>query len=100
MVLTNLNMGYCCINTELRNLGIFTSRTCRLDTVREKGIEYIYDLAHKNIDDLSAIFRWNYKNDIFLYRMSSEMFPFASHPEFYSNYDFEQFREKLKKIGV
>lgn len=100
MVLTNLNMGYCCINTELRNLGIFTSRTCRLDTVREKGIEYIYDLAHKNIDDLSAIFRWNYKNDIFLYRMSSEMFPFASHPEFYSNYDFEQFREKLKKIGA
>lgn len=99
MVLTNLNMGYCCINTKLRNLGIFTSRTCRLDTVREKGIEYIYDLAHKNIDDLSAIFRWNYKNDIFLYRMSSEMFPFASHPEFYANYDFEQFKEKLKKIG-
>lgn len=94
-----LNMGYCCINTELRNLGIFTSRTCRLDTVRERGIRYIYDLAHKNIDDLSAIFRWNFKNNIFLYRMSSEIFPFASHPDYYKEYDFEQFREKLKLIG-
>lgn len=97
--LKNLNMGYCCINTELRNLGIFTSRTCRLDTVREHGIRYIYDLAHKNIDDLSAIFRWNFKNNIFLYRMSSEMFPFASHPDYYEQYDFDQFHEKLKKLG-
>ena len=95
-----LNMGYCCINTELRNLGIFTSRTCRLDTVKERGIEYIYNLAHKNIDDLSAIFRWNFKNNIFLYRMSSEMFPFASHPDYYKEYDFDQFREKLKTLGA
>jgi UV DNA damage endonuclease len=98
-VLNNLNMGYCCINVELRNLGIFTSRTCRLDTVKEKGIQYIYDLAYKNIDDLSAIFRWNYNNGIFLYRMSSEMFPFASHPDFYEKYDLEQFSEKLKDLG-
>jgi UV DNA damage endonuclease len=93
-------MGYCCINTELRDLGIFTSRTCRLETVRDRGIEYIYDLASKNIDDLSSIFRWNFRNNIFLYRMSSEMFPFASHPDFYKKYDFEQFRTRLYNLGV
>ncbi len=96
----NLNMGYCCINTELRDLGIFTSRTCRLETVKDRGIEYIYDLASKNIDDLSSIFRWNYRHNIFLYRMSSEMFPFASHPDFYDKYDFEQFRTRLYNLGV
>ena len=88
--LHNLNMGYCCINTDLRALGIFTSRTCRLDTVRQRGIEYIYELADQNINDLSAIFRWNYRNKIYLYRMSSEMFPFASHPDFYKIYDWER----------
>lgn len=96
----NLNMGYCCLNTELRELGIFTSRTCRLETVNKLGFDYIYKLANQNIDDLSAIFRWNYKNNIFLYRMSSEMFPFASHPDFYDKYDFQQFREKLSKLGA
>ena len=99
MELTNLNMGYCCINTELRNLGIFCSRTCRLDTVQSKGIEYIYKLAWQNINDLPAIFRWNYQNNIFLYRMSSEMFPFASHPDYHAIYDLEQFRSRLEEIG-
>jgi UV DNA damage endonuclease len=99
MTLHNLNMGYCCINTDLRALGIFTSRTCRLDTVRQRGIDYIYELAEQNINDLPAIFRWNYRNKIFLYRMSSEMFPFASHPDFYKNYDWSIFQEKLKIIG-
>lgn len=99
-VLKNLNMGYCCINTELRELGIFTSRTCRLDTLEKRGIEYVYELADQNIDDLSAIFRWNYNNNIFLYRMSSEMFPFASHPDYYKTFDFERFYEKLKALGA
>lgn len=99
MTLTNLNMGYCCINTELRNMGIFCSRTCRLETLQQKGIGHAYELAWQNINDLPAIFRWNYKNNIFLYRMSSEMFPFASHPDYYSIYDLEQFRSRLQEIG-
>lgn len=96
---TNLSMGYCCINTELRNYGIFCSRTCRLDTVKTKGIDILYELAEKNIDDLRSIFRWNYKNNIFLYRMSSEMFPFASHPDYYKIYDLDRFRDTLKELG-
>ena len=32
--------------------------------------------------------------------MSSEMFPFASHPDFYNKYDFEQFRTRLYNLGV
>jgi UV DNA damage endonuclease len=97
--LSNLNMGYCCINTELRDLGIFCSRTCRLDTVKTKGLSYLYELAEKNIKDLPAMFRWNYRNNIFLYRMSSEMFPFVSHPDFHEIYDLNQFSDLLKSIG-
>lgn len=96
----NLNLGYCCINTVLRELGIFTSRTCRLATIKEKGIEYSYKLAHQNLKDLAVILRWNYRHNIFLFRMSSEMFPFATHADYHETYDMEQFRPILQKIGL
>jgi UV DNA damage endonuclease len=70
-----------------------------LETVKQNGISYLYKLANENIDDLAAIFRWNWKNGIYLYRMSSEMFPFASHPDFSDVYDFDQFSEKLMRLG-
>jgi UV DNA damage endonuclease len=59
----------------------------------------LYELAEKNIEDLKSIFRWNYRNNIFLYRMSSEMFPFASHPDYYKIYDLDRFKDMLKEIG-
>lgn len=96
----NLTMGYCCLNTEMRKQKIFTSRTCRLATLKQKGLEYAYSLAHKNLCDLRAIIEWNYKNNIFLFRMSSEMFPFASHPEYYADFDLEQYSEDLQEIGL
>jgi UV DNA damage endonuclease len=95
----NLVMGYCCLNVYLRNMGIFTSRTCRLQTIQEKGLEYAYKLAHQNLDDLAVIFKWNYKNNIYNYRMSSEIFPFASHPDYCNIFNFDQFSEKLKLLG-
>uniref|UniRef100_A0A6C0E466 UV damage repair endonuclease n=1 Tax=viral metagenome TaxID=1070528 RepID=A0A6C0E466_9ZZZZ len=96
---SNLNIGYCCLNMNLRSLGIFTSRTCRLDTIKKLGIEYSYELAEANLKDLAAILRWNYNNGIFLYRMSSEIFPFATHPEYSQNYDLDRFKGLLQKIG-
>ncbi len=92
-------MGYCCINVHLRSLGIFTSRTCRLETIKERGIEYAYQLATKNLNDMAAIFRWNFNNKIFLYRMSSEMFPFATHPEYRDTYDTQRFALSLANLG-
>lgn len=97
--IANLNMGYCCINVYLREDDIFCSRTCRLDTIKKRSIEYSYELAKKNLNDLATIFKWNHDNNIFLYRMSSEMFPFATHPDFYKNYDIEIFREQLIELG-
>jgi UV DNA damage endonuclease len=95
----NLNIGYCCLNMNLRSLGIFTSRTCRLETIRKLGIEYAYKLARQNLEDLASILKWNYKNGIYLYRMSSEIFPFATHPEYYHVFDLDQFQPTLVKLG-
>lgn len=97
---TNLKIGYCCLNMYLRSLGIFTSRTCRLETIKKNGIEYAYELSRQNLQDLAVILKWNYENNIFLYRMSSEIFPFATHPDYYQTYDLVQFEPLLKNIGI
>lgn len=96
---SHLVLGYCCINVELRAVGIFCSRTCRLQTIQERGINYSYELAKKNLEDLACILRWNHKNDIKLYRMSSEMFPFATHPDYRQKYDLGIFKDDLQNIG-
>lgn len=91
------NLGYACINTELRKQNIYTSRTLRLSTLKEKGYEYLDVLINKNLEDLQTILEYNNKYDIRFFRMSSEIFPFASHKEY--GYKLDNYKDKLKLIG-
>lgn len=94
---SNFSLGYACINTELREKGIFTSRTLRLATAKAKGIDYIKSLIVQNVYDLYQIIKWNADHDIFLYRMSSETFPFYTHSEI--NYDLDFIKPLLREVG-
>jgi UV DNA damage endonuclease len=95
----NFNFGYACLNTELRKNkpAIFTSRTLRLATLQEKGFSYLKSLIDQNLKDLLTQLQWNVKHQIFFMRLSSEIFPFASHPEHGYSIDFA--KETLKTIG-
>jgi UV DNA damage endonuclease len=93
----NFNYGYACLNTCLRKKKIFSSRTCRISTIKTKGVEYLKELSIKNLEDLLLILQWNVENEIFFMRVSSDLFPFASHPEYSYSLDFAD--ELLKKIG-
>lgn len=92
-----INFGYACINTELKKKGIFTSRTCRIATIEKKGESYLLQLARENLKDLKEIIKWNIQNDILFYRMSSDIFPFASHEKYC--YSLDQFEKELAEIG-
>ncbi len=93
----NFRFGYACINMELRTKKIFMSRTCRLKTLQEKGFDYVKSLAIQNCKDIITILKWNVENGIYFMRLSSEIFPFASHP--IHGYDISFADEILKKIG-
>lgn len=95
---SHLNLGYACLNTKLRKKGIFSSRTLRENTIHTKGYDYMYSLADKNLDDLETIIDWNHQNNISLFRMSSEIFPFASHKEY--EYSVDSWYDKIEKIGI
>lgn len=111
-----ISLGLCCLNTVLRNPQkkdgkrqepVFTSRTCRISTMREKGISYVKELCFQNLEDLKKMLIWNKENGIHVFRLSSEMFPHISNPEMMvineeegiEYYKMEWAREKLAEIG-
>ena len=114
--MATISLGLCCLNTELRNppkkFGrrqepIFTSRTCRIATMKEKGVEYLKELCMQNLEDLIKMLKWNKKHGIHVFRLSSEMFPHMSNPELFlydeengrDYFTMEWAREKLREIG-
>ncbi|KAH6658535.1 UV-endonuclease UvdE-domain-containing protein [Truncatella angustata] len=105
-------LGYACLNTYLRisNPQVFSSRTCRIASIVEhrhplkdpsqpehaiknrpdkdqpadvaRGQRYVEELGLANARDIVKMLRWNDKYHIKFMRLSSEMFPFASHEEY------------------
>jgi len=94
---SNFRLGYACICTELRKLGIFSSRTLRLSTLESKGIPFAQELATNNLKDLKTMLQWNKEKGIHFMRLSSEIFPFATHEKFGYSLSFAD--HLLKDIG-
>lgn len=113
-------LGYACLNTVLRgrNPPVFCSRTCRLATLKAydeakddqgklinepfivDGMNphpHIRGLALQNVRDLVTLVRWNAENGIHFMRVSSDMFPFASHKEL--GYSLEFANDELREAG-
>jgi len=75
-----MNLGYACINMTLgsQKPKVTTNRSMIKRTFLEKGIEYSGELALQNVRDLFTILKWNNENNIKCFRVSSDMFPWAS----------------------
>ena len=94
-----MNLGYACINMTLGEKGITTNRSMIKKTFMEKGIQYAGELALKNVCDLWTVVQWNIDNDIRLYRMSSDIFPWASEYSIESLPQYDAIRDMLRQIG-
>ncbi|KAG0749729.1 hypothetical protein G6F57_004315 [Rhizopus arrhizus] len=93
-------LGYACLNTVLRKEkpSVFCSRTCRLSNALSKGIEYLQELSLQNIADLKKLIQWNEENNIKFMRMSSDIFPFATHEK--AGYDIDFAKDALAEVGA
>ena len=91
--------GYCCINLSLAKDKISTNRGMVKKTFEEKGIAYASELALKNVTDLSKILEWNDDNNIRMFRMSSDIFPWCSEYEISDLPDYMAISEILKSCG-
>lgn len=94
-------LGYACLNSYLREQkegAVFCSRTCRMSKIKSDGIQCVKELALQNVADLKQIVEWNEANGIRFFRLSSDLFPFASHPDHSYSLDFAD--SQLKEIGA
>lgn len=97
-------IGYCCICLGI-NEGrakkdlISVNRGMVKKTFDAKGLSYVSELVILNLQDTLKILDYNIKNNILVYRMSSEMFPWFTHYSFSDLPKFDTIKVLLQKIG-
>ena len=98
-----MNYGYACINMTLSDVPkskrITTNRSMIKRTFLKEGIQRASELALQNVLDLEKILKWNEQRDIRFYRMSSDIFPWASEYEYDDLPDISTIRRVLARIG-
>ena len=77
MIEPKIRVGYACINLSLKK----KYKTFRLKTLQDKDIKKIEEVIQNNIILFGDIIHHNIKNNIYVYRLTSDVIPFASHEE-------------------
>ena len=93
------NLGYACINLTLAEEGVTTNRGMIKKTFCEKGIAYASELALSNVHGLLKILEWNVANGVHVFRVTSELFPWASEYKISDMPHYREIREVLEACG-
>ncbi|MBO0936837.1 UV DNA damage repair endonuclease UvsE [Fibrella sp. HMF5335] len=101
MLTTTPNAGYACINLTLQvDEKITTTRGMIKKTFTEKGVQYASQLALQNVQDLLKVVDWNLAHGFRLFRITSDLFPWASEYRMAELPDFFEIRAILEDIGA
>ena len=98
------NIGYCCIpmgcNVGLKKKEQITvNRGMVRKTFDAKGLPYVSELVIENLKDTLKVLDYNLKNHIYIYRLSSDSFPWMSEYEFSDLPNFNVIQNLMTKIG-
>ena len=96
-----MNLGYACINMTLgkQKPKVTTNRSMIKRTFLEKGLDYAGELSLQNAQDLLTILKWNNKNNIKCFRLSSDIFPWASENGIENSPYYKPIKHILKICG-
>ena len=95
-----MGLGYACINLTLaKNNPKITTNRSMVKNLLNKGTIYAGELALQNVKDIIKILEWNLKNNIFLFRISSDIFPWASHYNISNLPQYNEIKDKLLEAG-
>lgn len=93
------NLGYACINMTLGKKGILTGRAMRKSTLDSKGLSYASQLALQNALDLEKILEWNVNNNIFFFRIGSDLFPWGNKIDITKLPEYKEIEKVLNRCG-
>jgi UV DNA damage endonuclease len=95
-----MSIGYACLTLGVRNAEY---RTCRMENATE---EKLRELIQNNLRVLETVVDYNGKNGIRLFRISSDLIPFASSPvntlPWWEAFrpEFDSIGEKIRRYGI
>lgn len=94
-----VNFGYACLNLTLAAEGLSTNKGMVKRTYEQKGIQYASQLALQNVQNLVKVLDWNLEHGISIFRVTSELFPWASQYKIKDLPDFGAIRQCLEQAG-
>lgn len=94
-----VNFGYACINMTLNKQGVLTGRAMRKATLDAKGLGYASFLALQNVRDLETILKWNLENEIYFFRLGSDIFPWGNKVDVSQFPDIQEISTILRRCG-
>lgn len=90
-----IRLGYACICTSLD--GITSSKTYQYSKFSmEKDYQKLEEIIRENLINLSLILKFNEKNNIHFYRITSNLIPLATHP----NVNFDYTKKYTKEYTI
>lgn len=92
-----IRYGYACLNVSLKRRGGFRSMIKR--TWLEKGISHASRLCIENTEIMCGIIDWNNKNEIQVYRMTSDLMPWGTEYELENLPDWAEIRSNLERAS-
>lgn len=99
-----MNIGYCCIplgcnEGKKKKDHLLVNRGMVKKTFEAKGLPYVSQLIVENLKDTLKVLQYNISQGIFVYRMSSDSFPWMSEYRFEKLPDFNSIKRQLEIIG-
>ncbi len=88
----NGKIGYACITLGVPDVGL---KSCRLNNASDRRLK---EIIENNILSLKNAIEYNIENNIKLFRISSDIIPFASHPKVSIKW-CELFTDELARVG-
>jgi len=85
---------------ELAEKNIKTNRSIQLKTYQKEGLRKCSELALLNLTDLYEVIKWNAAQNISLYRMSSQLFPWMTEYDLKELPGWDTLKSKLEEIGA
>ena len=90
--------GYCCINLSLEERFRTITLAWANRNVKEDVLNKWNDIVKHNFSLLYTIISWNIENKVYLYRISSDLIPFADHDDW--GWMWNDWRGNIENYGL
>ena len=93
-----IRLGYACVPITIEETSSHSLTYTNYKKLGSRANEKLDSVIKKNFESLEKILKYNIRNDIIFFRMTSELIPLANHPNVI--YDFiTPYKSYYKKIG-